>query len=391
MSVLIKPSRLSLFGVLSLMLMTSVLLSACGEPNGLMNTRQGGATILTVNGKVVTKNEYDKAYEQAAKQMGIADQPQSAQSGFFSEMLKQQTVQQLVSLSVIEQAVETNKIVVTPEELKAKRQDIITQVGGLAALQSIFKQNDMTEADFNYQLKQMVQLEKLVAVLGLVKTPVSQADVASYYKAHEIEFDLPKQISSAHILIKAIPAKIRADIQAKNKSITPADLEKQVTTEVQAKKKQTETLLAEVLKDPEKFGALAERHSEDTMSQIKKGDVGFMQQRSTDPGYWKALEVAKRDQIVPTVVKSAYGFHIIKVGETKPATKKSLADARVEIQSTLENQQRQQAIGMWLDREVETLKNQKKLVISEAYDPASPERIQKAMEAKAQNEAKVKK
>jgi parvulin-like peptidyl-prolyl isomerase len=369
------------------MLVASLGLSGCGQPTGLLNTSQGGATVLTIDGIVVTKNEYDKAYEQTAKQMGVGDSPQMAENGIFKEIIKQQALQQLIALSVIDQAVKKYDIQVLPKELEAKRQEVIKQVGGTAALQAIFKQNDMTEEDFNYQLKQMKQLEKLVDKLGLVKGSIASSEVAAFYKAHEIEFDLPLQISSAHILIKAIPAKIRADIQAKNKAITPQELENQVTAEIDAKKKKAEELLAEIKKSPDKFGALAERNSEDTMTQVKKGEVGFMQQRTSDPGYWQALAKGKAGQLYPEIVKSAYGFHIVKVGEIKPATKKNLAEATPEITTMLENQKRQQAIGTWLDAQIESLKKQNKLVIADDYKPSSPEEMQKQMQGEGQAEA----
>ena len=380
MSVFVKMPRSWMSGCLSLLLIASLGLGGCGEPTGLLNTHQGGATVLTINDKIVTKNEYDKVYEQTAKQMGMSDNPQMGENGIFKEIIKQQTLQQLIALSVIEQAVKKNNILITPKEIEAKRQELVKQVGGTAALQAIFKQNDITEDDFNCQLKQMKQLEKLVDKLKLVSGTIPSTEVAAFYKAHEIEFDLPLQISSAHILIKAIPAKIRADIQAKNKAITPKDLEKQVMAEVDAKKKKAEDLLAEIQKSPEKFASLAERHSEDTMTQVKKGEVGFMQQRSSDPGYWKALEKGKSGQLYPEIVKSAYGFHIVKVGEFKPAKKKNLAEATPEIMAMLENQKRQQAIGTWLDGEITSLKKANKLIVADDYKPSSPEEMQKQMQ-----------
>ena len=387
MSVFVKMPRAWVAGCLSLMLVASLSLSGCGQPTGLLNTSQGGATVMTINDTVVTKNEYDKACEQTAKQMGVGDNPQMANNGIFKEIIKQQALQQLIALSVIDQAVKKNNIQVLPQELEAKRQEIIKQVGGVSALQAIFKQNNMSEEDFNYQLKQMKQLEKLVDKLGLVKGAIASSEVASFYKAHEIEFDLPLQIASSHILIKAIPAKIRADIQAKNKSITPQELEKQVQAEIDAKKKKAEDLLAEIKKAPAKFGALAERNSEDTMTQVKKGEVGFMQQRTSDPGYWKALEKGKSGELFPELVKSAYGFHIVKVGEVKPAQKKNLSQATPEIITLLEGQRRQQAIGTWLDAQIETLKKQNKLVIADDYKPSSPEEMQNQMQGPPEGQA----
>ena len=105
MSVFVKMPRSWMSGCLSLLLIASLGLGGCGEPTGLLNTHQGGATVLTINDKIVTKNEYDKVYEQTAKQMGMSDNPQMGENGIFKEIIKQQTLQQLIALSVIEQAV----------------------------------------------------------------------------------------------------------------------------------------------------------------------------------------------------------------------------------------------------------------------------------------------
>jgi parvulin-like peptidyl-prolyl isomerase len=361
------------FSVLLVGLMVATFgLAGCGEDNkGLLNTNKGGETVITVDGKIVTKNEYDKAFEQTAKQMGLDNQPQLADNPIFKEIIKQQTVQQLIALAVIDQAIDKQEIVVTNEELDAKRQEVLDSVGGQSGLLAIMKQNGMTEDDFDYQLKQMKRIEKLMYSLDLVDDTIPEADVAEYYKAHEVEFDMPKQIASKHILIKAIPAKMRADIQAQNKDITPEELEKQVNAAVEAKKAEAQKLLDEAKKNPENFGALAARHSEDTMSQVKNGDVGFMQQRSTDPSYWSALEKGTAGEIYPELVKSAFGFHVINVGKGEAAKKKTLDEVKGDIEQALKSQKRAAAFSKWLDAKVDTLKKENMLVISKGYGPQS--------------------
>jgi parvulin-like peptidyl-prolyl isomerase len=345
------------------------VLSGCGEANGLLNTTKGGETVLTVDGQTITKNEYDKVMEQTAKQMNMGGQAGLQDNPIIKEILKQQTIQHLIALSVIEQANREHSIEVTPEEVAEKRKELEASLEGSATLDTLMKQNDLTEKDLNYQLKQSAKLEKLMQKLQLVKNSVTEEEIAEFYKAHEVEFDLPKQITSSHILIKAIPAKIRADIQAQNKDIKPEELEKQVEAAIQAKEKEALEIMKQVQENPESFATLAARHSEDQGSQMNNGSVGPMQQRSTDPAYWAALEKGKTGSLYPELVRSAYGFHIIQVGETMPAHKKSLAEVKEDIRKNIESQNRAQAFGKWMDERIEALKKEKRLVVSDAYAP----------------------
>jgi|GEM_PF-1959866 len=365
------------FGVLLVGLMVATLgLAGCGEKDGLLNTAKGGETVITVDGKIVTKNEYDKAFEQTAKQMGLDGQPQLEDNPIFKEIIKQQTVQQLIALAVIDQAIEKQGIEVSKEEIDEKRQEILDSVGGQSGLQAIMKQNDMTEDDFTYQLKQMKRIEKLMVKLALVDDTIPESEVQAYFKAHEVEFDMPKQIASKHILIKANPAQMRAEIQKATPDITPADLDKKVEDAMNAKMADAQKFLDEAKASPDKFGALAARNSEDTMSQVKNGDVGFMQQRSTDPAYWSALEKGKAGEVYPELVKSAFGFHIINVGEMEAAKKKTFDEVKGDIQKALVAKKRQEAFGQWLDKQVATLKEENKLVISKEYGAQSMSELQ---------------
>ena len=62
--------------VLALTVGLSGLLSGCGEPTGLNGAVKGGPTVLTVNGVVITQNEYDKIYTFYKRVMRVAENPQ---------------------------------------------------------------------------------------------------------------------------------------------------------------------------------------------------------------------------------------------------------------------------------------------------------------------------
>lgn len=77
-------------------------------------------------------------------------------------------------------------------------------------------------------------------------------------------------------------------------------------------KKKAEQVLKEALNPGEDFSALARQYSDDS-SKDSGGDIGFVTRDSLVPEYSSVIfDQLKVDEIAPTVVKSQFGYHIIK-------------------------------------------------------------------------------
>ena len=81
---------------------------------------------------------------------------------------------------------------------------------------------------------------------------------------------------------------------------------------VAAAQTRAEALLAEVLEDPDKLPALASRFS-DCPSRMQGGDLGLIERGSTVPEFESHLALFQAGQVCPTVVRSRYGMHIVRV------------------------------------------------------------------------------
>jgi peptidyl-prolyl cis-trans isomerase C len=145
-----------------------------------------------------------------------------------------------------------------------------------------------------------------------------QADepaLRAYYEAHRSAYE---QIHLRHILIRAQGASI---------ALRPGEKE---LTDVEALAKARET--RQRLADGADFAGLALLESADTVSAPKGGDLGWVQHGQTLPSLEEGA-FALKDAELSQPVKSAFGYHILRVDERKPV--KTFEDVRPEIEKTL--------------------------------------------------------
>jgi peptidyl-prolyl cis-trans isomerase D len=141
------------------------------------------------------------------------------------------------------------------------------------------------------------------------RTQISPQDVEKHYEDNEEQYSTPEQVRASHILLKT---------EGKDEA---------------AVRKQAEELLAKA-KGGADFAALATKYSEDEGSAKKGGDLEFFGKGRMVPEFEKAAFSLEPGQL-SDLVKSQYGFHIIKVAERKAATKRSLDEVRAQIEDQL--------------------------------------------------------
>ena len=141
------------------------------------------------------------------------------------------------------------------------------------------------------------------------RTQISPQDIERSYKDNQQQYSTPEQVRASHILLKT---------EGKDEA---------------AVKKQAEELLAKV-KAGADFADLAKKHSQDETSAAKGGDLDFFGKGQMVPEFDKVAFALPPGQI-SDLVKTQYGYHIIKVTEKKPATTKTLDEVRAQIEDQL--------------------------------------------------------
>ena len=103
--------------------------------------------------------------------------------------------------------------------------------------------------------------------------------------------------------------------------------------------KEAEALaLIKQIKAGAKFDELAKAHSKDQGSGSNGGDLDWANPNSYVPEFGQALTKLKKGEMTETPVKTEYGYHIIKLEDTREAGFPSLDEVKPRIQQSLAQQ-----------------------------------------------------
>ncbi len=154
---------------------------------------------------------------------------------------------------------------------------------------------------------------------------ITQDELQSYYNQHRDQYRVPEQAKVSHILIKTpLPG---PDGKVDEKGVAEAQ-------------KRAEDILKQ-LKAGANFEELAKKYSEDPGSAKEGGSLGWIGKGRTVPEFEKAA-FSQPIGKVGDLVKSSYGFHIIRVDARQDAHMKTLDEVKDQIEPILKQQKAQQ-------------------------------------------------
>lgn len=103
-------------------------------------------------------------------------------------------------------------------------------------------------------------------------------------------------------------------------------------------KEEEAVALIQQLKGGADFAELAKKNSKDTGSGANGGDLDFAAPTSYVPEFSAAMVKLKKGEITETPVKTQFGYHIIKLEDTREAQFPPLEEVKGQIQQRLEQQ-----------------------------------------------------
>ncbi len=339
--------------------------------------------IMKINDTVITKAEFDKAYESVTSnnmfsQMGI--DLKKDPDNVFALMMKEKVVAELIVKALLNEEIEKNKITVSKEELAMGEAEIVDKFGSKDQFLQVLKVNGVTYDKFKKDLEDEIKLKKFVDSIAMVS--IGESEAKKYYNENIDKFKYPKRVRASHILISSNPEQIKAKLREDNKDITDEELASKTDEIMAQNKKKAEELQAKVKKAPSTFAKVAKENSQDTASAIRGGDLGFFaKEEMVEPFANKAFSMAPNT--ISEVVQTPYGYHIIMVTDRNEAGTMTFEQSKKDIISYLEGMDK---VDIFKNK-IEALRKEAKIeYFDENYNP---EFIQKKIKDSAKDNPAV--
>ncbi len=170
-----------------------------------------------------------------------------------------------------------------------------------------------TKNQERYRIPELRTLKLMAVDAGSMPAPaVAESEIDLYYGRNRSLYEIPERVRASHILFMT---------QGKSE---------EETAKIKAK---AEEILKQVRSGGD-FAAIAQKNSEDPVSAKEGGDLGWVMRGQMVPEFETATFSMQPGQI-SELVKTEFGFHIIKVQERERARLRPLEEVREEIRSAV--------------------------------------------------------
>jgi peptidyl-prolyl cis-trans isomerase D len=262
----------------------------------------------------------DGSFDVDAYKAFLASQGMQAQT-FEARVRQEMSLQQLAG-SIQQTAFAARSVSSRLSDLNEQQrevQELLFPAANFAAQVKVT--DDMVKAYYDknaalFQIPEQVKAEYVLFNADAVEKQVSvtDAEIADAYNKNKARFATPEKRSASHILITAA------------KDAKPAD--------DAAAKAKAQAILAELQKAPKDFAKIAKAQSQDPGSAELGGDLGVVEKGLFDKPVEDAIFQLKEGE-TSGLVRSSFGYHIVKVTKIVPATQKSLEEARADVVAEL--------------------------------------------------------
>ena len=304
------------------MLVLAVALAGCG---GLPKS-----AVAEVDGKVITREDLDKAVEELKAQYGdslpASDTPEYAE-------LQKQVAERLVNEEILWFEADKRNLTISDEEINQQVDTYKEQSGGEDAFNQKLEENNLTLDRLKDQIRKSLLFQKLYPEVTKDAELVTDEQALKYYNENPTQFQQPEMRTVSHILV--------ADEATANAVKSRLDA-------------------------GEDFATVAKEVSTDPGSKDKGGDLGEVPTEGS--GFVPEFEAAMNGLAVGQVsapVKSSFGYHVIKVTAVKPAGTQTFDEVKEELKQGLGMENQRTAFEAWF----EGVKGEYEVIYAAEFEP----------------------
>lgn len=359
---------------------------------GVSSYLTGGNTsvAVVVNNQEISQGSIEQAYnsERSSLQQQYGEQFELlAANPNFAQQVRAQATQKLISKTLFNQAISEMGLRVGDEQVKSEiRQMEEFMVDGKFDNErylSMLRRASYTPANFSIVLKEdltrrqlsqvlsdsefvmpqeVVGLNQLQAQQRIAKVlkvavadfeagiEISEADIQTYYENNAQSFQYPEQVSADYILLEGATLADRV-------TITPEELETYfdqhqsdymraerrkvahilVNGDDEASQQKAEGILAE-LKAGADFNQLVADNSDDTFSAKNNGELPLFERGVNEASFDDAAFSLTKEVPVSDVVKTKFGYHIIKLIEIEEGAVSTFSEVKAQVEVALKQE-----------------------------------------------------
>jgi peptidyl-prolyl cis-trans isomerase C len=296
---------------LMILLMLALLMLMAGEVRSQPAAGSGADVAAKVNGVPITTLELNRSF-QAHVQVPYSKVQEDPRA---KEVLRQ-ILDNLIDRELLLQRAKSLKMAVPAQQVDTQMQQLLQRFPSKEAFDQALMAQNLTLDSVKKDVESQLLRQQLVKKEILDKVNVSAGDVQTFYDKNKDKYVEEEQVRARHILIKVPP------------EVSPTD-------EAKLKGKADDALKR--AKQGEDFAGLATELSDDG-SKENGGDLGFFPRGRMVPAFEEVAFTLQPGQ-TSEVVRSQFGYHIIKVEDRKTGRALAFDEAKAQVKDDLTQQQ----------------------------------------------------
>jgi peptidyl-prolyl cis-trans isomerase C len=285
--------------------------AAATEPNAIFPP-----VVAKVNGEEIPGRDLEDLIHQELSTIGNPAWKDLRED--YRNQLTLSGLTQLINSLMLYQKAVASGIAVTESEVEAAIKTMADTFNSDAEMNAYLASRNMDRALLEKDLNKRLAVEKYIDEAINNKVTVEPEEAAEYYSSHPSEFQHSDIVRISHILLPAGNAD-QQDALAKQRA---------------------ESLLERIRKG-EDFAKLAKEYSTDA-SAAQGGDLGFSEKESMIPEFADAAFSLPVGSV--RLVKTDYGYHIIKVTDRKEEGLSTLEEVRPQLIAFLKRRKAQEEL-----------------------------------------------
>ena len=265
--------------------------------------------VARVNGVDLLKTDLEKIYSMVSAQGNMSGEAKSDKD------MIEVALGELLNMEVLKQESARRNIAPSPEDIDAEMKKIRANFPDDAAFEATLKEKGLTVEGVKKSITEQISVQKMLEKEVEAKISISADDIKKFYSDNPDYFKTDDSVRASHILVKT-------EENADEKTVAEA-------------RKKIDAILATVRGGAD-FAAVAKEKSEGP-SGPNGGDLGYFGKGQMVPAFEEAAYKLKVGEI-SDVVKTQFGFHIIKLVDVKKAGVTPIAEVEESIEMFLKRQ-----------------------------------------------------